>query len=342
MKTVKPLVTLCVIAYNEENYIDYLLSDIILQTYPKDRMEIILIDSNSTDNTKAHFFGFEQTNKDIYTNVSVYDNPARKLASGWNIALKEYKGEIIIRIDAHARLTKNFVEANIEVLDRGEYISGGRRPGITDDPTPWREALLLAEQSMFGGSIARYRNSNKKTYMKSVFHGAYRREVFEKAGMFDERLQRTEDNEMHYRIRKAGYKICYYPEIVSYEYLRKSLPDMARQKFSNGYWVTATAKMCIGAFSWFHFVPLLFVFAIIATTISALAGIPVFAEIMWILYWSMGIVLSLMAAANEKNNPFHFMLPIIFFVLHISYGMGSFIGLFSIQPGYKYKKRSVR
>lgn len=65
-----------------------------------------------------------------------------------------------------------------------------------------------------------YRKGNHKTYVKSVFHGAYRKEIFEKAGLFNENLGRTEDNEMHYRIRKAGYKICFNPDIISYQNIR--------------------------------------------------------------------------------------------------------------------------
>ena len=124
----------------------------------------------------------------------------------------------MIRVDAHASIPREFVRKNVEILETGEMVSGGPRPNIIDESTPWKETLLLAEQSMFGSSMASYRRSQKKQYVKSLFHGAYRREVLEKVGGFDEQLGRTEDNEFHYRIRKAGYKICYSPGIISYQH----------------------------------------------------------------------------------------------------------------------------
>ena len=106
----------------------------------------------------------------------------------------------------------------------------------------------------FGSSIATYRRSHHKTYVKSVFHGAYRREVFEKAGLFNENLGRTEDNEMHYRILKAGYKICYNPKIISYQHTRNTWRGMIKQNYGNGYWIGLTVGICPRCFSIYHFV----------------------------------------------------------------------------------------
>ena len=153
----------------------------------------------------------------------------------------------------------------LRVLETGEYICGGQRPNIIDKPTPFKETLLLAESSMFGSSIASYRNNPGKTYVKSLFHAAYRREVFEKVGFFNEELVRTEDNEIHYRMRKAGYKLCFDPDIISYQYTRSSLKAMLKQKYANGYWIGKTSKVCPKCLSIYHFVPFAFVSAIIAS-----------------------------------------------------------------------------
>ena len=96
---------------------------------------------------------------------------------------------------------------------------------------------------MFGSSIASYRREGKKSYVKSVFHGAYRRKVFEDVGGFNEALGRTEDNELHYRIRRKGYKICFHPGIHSRQHVRSSLKEMVRQKYSNGYWIGRLSEM---------------------------------------------------------------------------------------------------
>ena len=80
---------------------------------------------------------------------------------------------------------------NVKCIEEGEYVSGGPRPSIAEDDTPWKHTLLLAEKSMFGSSIASYRRSHKKKYVKSIFHGAYRKEVFEKAGLFNEESRKN-------------------------------------------------------------------------------------------------------------------------------------------------------
>lgn len=228
------LVSFCVIAYNEEKAISSLFNDIRNQDYPHDKMEVIFVNAMSEDRTRQLMEEFSKENNG-FRRVVVLDNPKKIQAAGWNVAIKEAKGDIIMRIDAHTVIPKEFVSKNVECIQSGENVSGGPRPNIAEEDTPWKHTLLLAERSMFGSSIAPYRKGHHKSYVKSVFHGAYRREVFEKAGLFNENLGRTEDNEMHYRIREAGYKICYNPKIISYQHTRNTWSSMIRQKYGNGY-----------------------------------------------------------------------------------------------------------
>lgn len=330
------IISVGVVAYNEQNTLPKLFECIKAQTYPHDKMEIVLVDSMSKDDTKSLMGKFKKENKD-FCNIQVLDNPQKKLAGGWNVILKNYHGDAVVRIDAHAEIPEDFVEKNVKVLESGEYVSGGLRPNIIDESTPWKEALLLAEQSMFGSSIAPYRRSEKKTYVKSVFHGAYKREVFDKVGFFNEQLGRTEDNEINYRIREAGYKICYSPDIVSYQHTRNSLKAMLKQKYGNGYWVALTLKACPKCLSIYHFVPLCFVLGIIGTSILAAFGFPILAYLMWGLYWLVAVGMSFLSVKGEKKTWCQLALPFLFFLLHISYGIGSLVGMIKL-PFWKYKR----
>lgn len=330
------IISVCVVAYNEQNTLPDLLECIKSQDYPHNQMEVVLIDSRSEDATKKIMEKFRDENKD-FANVQVLDNPRRIQAAGWNVAIKNYKGDVILRVDAHAAIPHDFVRKNAEVLKSGEYVSGGVRPNIIDESTPWKETLLLAEQSMFGSSIAPYRRSEKKTYVKSLFHGAYKREVFDKVGFFNEQLGRTEDNEIHYRIRQAGYKICYSSDIISYQHTRNSLKAMLKQKYGNGYWVALTLKACPKCLSIYHFVPLCFVLGIIGTSVLAAFGFPFFAYLMWGMYWLVAVGMALVSVKGEKKTWCQFALPFLFFLLHISYGIGSFVGMIKL-PFWKYKR----
>lgn len=349
-------ISLCVIAYNEEKYLPRILEDIKNQDYPLDSMEIVLVNSASTDGTKAVMEQFARDNKE-YRRVVVLDNPKKTLPCGWNVALAEFKGEAILKVDAHARIPSDFVRKNVEVLMSGEDISGGKRPNVLEEETPWQQTLLLAESSMFGSSIAPYRRNPERKYVNSMFHAAYRREIFEKIGGFNEGLGRTEDNEIHYRMREAGYKLCFDPEIVSWQYIRGSLSKMLKQKFANGYWIGLTTGVCPKCLSLYHFVPFAFVLTIIVSTIlcvalgisggfSTLAGhiIAGLARLFWAVYWSLAIIMAMLAvigADKIRRNESNVLLPVLFFLLHVSYGLGTLVGFIKL-PWFLKKYKAIK
>lgn len=320
------LISVGVVAYNEEKYLNHLLDDLKKQTYPHQSMEIILVDSCSTDQTRSLMTRFKERH-DFY-DVQVLDNPKKIQSSGWNIVFMRFKGDAVIRVDAHASIDPNFVKNNVLCLESGENVCGGVRPNIIDEQTAWKKTLLCAEASMFGSSVASYRRHSHKEYVKSLFHACYRREVLEKVGGFNDCLGRTEDNEFHYRIRQAGYQICMNHDILSYQITRTSWPKMLKQKYGNGYWVGLTSGVCPGCLSLYHFIPFLFVGAILVTSILSVCGFPWFAMILWILYGLVNITNTMITIIKEKDKTWSLcMLPVLFLSLHVSYGVGTLIGL---------------
>ena len=327
----KMLITFCVIAYNEEENIGYLFKNLCEQTYDHKWIDVVFVDGGSTDRTKELMNQFKDEHAEEFYQIQVLDNPGKTLPCGWNVALAHYQGEAIVRVDAHARIEKNFIERNVYRLSKGEYVCGGFRPNIFDEDTPWKRTLLAAESSLFGASIADFRRNGQDRKVDSVFHGAYKREVFDKVGTFNEKLVRTEDNDMNYRIREAGYDIWFHPDIVSYQHIRESLGKMLRQKYLNGFWIARTLKINPSCLSKFYFVPFLFVLGIIFTTILALLGKPELAIIMWGMYLLFGIVNTLLAMLQDKHRSMLFLaLPVIFLLLHVSYGLGTAHGLISL------------
>lgn len=326
-------VSLCVVAYNEEDTLVNLFDYILKQDYPHEKIEIVLVDSASTDKTKQKMFDFKESYGKEFCDVLILDNPKKILPCGWNVALSHFTSDVILRIDAHAIIEPDFVRKNMENIEAGEDITGGYRPNIIEGDSKSAAVLLLAESSMFGSSIASYRRNSEKTYTDSLFHAAYRRSVFQKVGGYNEYLARTEDNEMHYRMRKAGYKLCFDPAIVSYQQTRPTLKRMLRQKYANGYWIGLTAGVCPGCISIFHFVPFGFVLGILVTTALAMAGIPFLAYLMWGLYWILALIMAAVSVVGEKekHKTFFsctiFLLAFLFFLLHVSYGAGTLVGL---------------
>lgn len=330
------LVSLCMIAYNEERVLNGLFRDFSMQDYPHDQIEIVLVDSSSTDKTYKMMNEFKNTDYG-FANVVIAQCPKRNQATSWNCAIMSASGDVIIRVDAHARIPRNFVSRNIYNINLGEKVVGGGRPNITSDVSSWKLTLLAAEESLFGSSVASYRRPTaKREYMDSLFHAAYRREVFETVGGFNETLGRTEDNELHYRIRQAGYKLCCCPDIISYQHTRSRLRDMIKQKFSNGKWIGLTVATCPKCLSYYHFAPMIFVGLIAICLGLACFGCILPIQILLILYAMFDIVNTVGCFATKTIQPQFILLPFIFPILHISYGIGTYAGLLKI-PFWKKK-----
>ena len=320
--------SICIIAYNEEQYLPRLLEDIRLQEYPHEYTEVVLIDGNSGDKTKDIMLAFKSEDNGFY-NVQVLDNPKRIQAAGWNVAIKSFTGDVLSRIDAHTHIPSDFSRKVMANIEQGEDVVGGKRPCLIESESKWAKMLLSTENALFGSSISFSKHSEKKTYVKTMFHASYKREVFDKVGLFNEKLLRTEDNEMHYRIRQAGYKLSYDPEIVSYQYARNSLKKMIKQKFANGFWIGLTVKVCPGCISLYHLVPMAFVLAIIVTSIIAVLGFPILSLIMWGLYWLFAFVSMVFSIVKDGFSFAMLLMPFIFLILHVSYGIGTIGGLFN-------------
>ena len=328
------------IAYNEAEALDGVLRDFQLQDYPHELIEIVLVDSMSTDATGAKMERFKNTDYG-FRNVAVVQCAKKNQAFSWNAALMTATGDVIIRVDAHARIPRNFVSRNVYNLSQGEDVVGGGRPNITSDVSSWKLTLLAAEDSLFGSSVASYRRpATQKEYLDSLFHAACRREVIQKVGGFNENLGRTEDNEFHYRIRKAGYKLCCCPDIISYQHSRNNLKDMIRQKYSNGRWIGLTLSECPGCLSYFHFAPFAFVMMIILCSIIAALGFPILLYTLLIVYGMFDIVNAVGCFTMKNLQPQFALLPIIFPILHVSYGIGTIVGMIQIPFWQKKIKNS--
>ena len=309
------------IAYNEKEAVEGLLSDISLLEYPHKKIEIVFVDSMSTDGTYERMQEFREMDYG-FLDVKIVRRKKLNQASSWNAALSTATGELIIRVDAHARIPRNFVSRNVYNIKQGEMVVGGGRPNISSDVSPWKLTLLAAEDSLFGSSVAAYRRpAIQKEYMDSLFHAAYRREVIATVGGFNEDLGRTEDNEFHYRIRMAGYKLCCCPDIISYQHSRNSLKHMVWQKYSNGRWIGLTLSECP------------------ALTVVALLGFPILLYMLLLVYGMFDVVNTVGCFTMKNVQPQFFLLPFIFPLLHIAYGAGTLVGLLQI-PFWQRKIRN--
>ena len=326
-------VSIIITARNEEKYLPMLFEDILNQTYPLQNIEVVLMDSNSTDNTRKLMEEFKNNNESL--SVQIVTNERQIQAAGFNEGVKHATGDVVLKIDAHSRIPQDFVQKNVNEIIAGAFVCGGNRPTVVDSDDDFSKTLHIVEESALGSSIANYRKSNVKRKVNSIFHGMYRKEVFEKVGLADERLLRTEDNEFHYRVRKAGYDIIFNPEIESYQYIRPTFTKMIQQKFANGYWIGLTSHICRDCLSLFHFGPGVFVATLLVLMMLTLVSfVPLLTVVFLYLLAVLG--LSIFEISKQKFNPTLLLIPFIMIAIHFAYGVGTIKGWIF---GFEFKKK---
>ena len=324
-------VSFIVVALNAASTIQKLFECLKHQTYPHEWIEVILVDGLSSDATKTEMLHFQAEENDFWQ-IKVLDNPKKSLPCGWNVALSAAQGDALLRVDAHVSIPDNFIELNVRDLLRGEDICGGKVTSVPGNETEWAFVLNEAENSMFGGGIAAFRRADSTGYVNTAAFAIYRKIVFDTVGTYNELLTRTEDNEMHYRMRKAGYRFYYDPEIVSYRKTRADLKSLAKQKYLNGYWIGRTLWIEPRCFSIYHFIPLAFVLFIVFSLILLSFGTAFPAAALWGAYAVVNLSMAIVSVIScKEKNGFFVLLPAIFLILHIWYGVGTVIGIISFK-----------
>ncbi|MDD5195392.1 MAG: glycosyltransferase family 2 protein [Candidatus Omnitrophica bacterium] len=318
-----PLISIIMPIYNEANYIRKSLEAILNQDYPHERIEVIIVDGVSEDGTRETVL--EIRNQNPKTEIALFDNQRRIVPVALNIGINNSKGDIIVRIDGHCEITSDYISQCVETLQRtgADCVGGHQRPVAKQ---LIQEAVALAVTSPFGTGNARFRHQNNSGWVDTVYMGAYRREVFDRIGMFDEELVRNQDDEFNFRLVQAGGKIWLDQNIRSMYYSRSNLKSLWRQYFQYGFWKLRVMQKRKAIASCRHLAPVLFVLGIA----GSMAGFLITRNL-WIALVIVGpyIIANMCAAIiSARRRPIMiFILPIIFFIIHFSYGLGFLSGL---------------
>ena len=333
-----PFVFIIMPCLNEEKFIGRCLDSIIAQDYPKDKIEVLVIDGESTDKTREIVDEYIKK----YPFIKLLDNPRRIQTFATNIGLKNAKGDIIIRMDAHAEYPKDYIYKSVYWLGKsGVDCVGGlwiTKPGAN---SLIAEAIALTLSHPFGVGNSYFRTGLKEPrFVDTVPFGCYKREVFEKIGLFDEQLVRTDDIEFNLRLKRNGGKILLIPEIKSYYYARSNLISLAKQNFGNGFWVIYSIKFAKMPFSLRHLVPFFFVLSLVASLIISLFFHPFIYIFSFVFcsYLTFNILFSVKISSKKGLKYFPF-LTLSFFTLHFPYGLGSIYGIIKL---FMPRKRKVK
>ncbi|AYD41419.1 glycosyltransferase family 2 protein [Clostridium fermenticellae] len=318
---------------NEEKYISECLDSFMKQTYPKEYFEVFVCDGMSDDSTRDIVKKYEEK----YGNVKLIDNNGYTAPKGMNEGIRKSNADIVIIFGAHAFADKDFIKYNVEALKNKEIgCAGGPIKTISEDDKG--TAVAIAMSSPFGVGNALFRYAHEETFVDTVAFGAYRKEVLDKIGYFDDELVRNQDDELNYRVVKNGYKVLLTPKVKSSYYSRSSLRKLWKQYYQYGFWKVRVMQKHGKPASVRHLVPLLFVVTNILGILLGAFIKPVF--YLWILEVCIYLIGDLIASLKAFKGNFKLLkyIPLIFPILHVSYGFGFLRGLFSF---YVFKSNKI-
>lgn len=310
---------------NEERFISRCLNSIIKQTYEFEKMDVMIIDGGSNDKTKDIVAKYQKSHQ----NIRFIENKKKIQSVAFNIGFKKSTAPYIIRLDAHAEYDSKYISLCIENLKQDEKRGnvGGRCNILPFNQSLWAQTNAILNHSRFGIGGAAFRVSNEAHNTDSVPFGSFHRKIIEKIGGMREDLPRGEDNEYNSRIRKAGYKIFFDPNIISSYFARPTLGASCKQMYANGNSIGYLYNIDREAIGIRHLVPLLFVVSGLFSIIISVLWSPfcyVFCGGL-ALYIIADAIASIMGA--KDNVKCTLPLFILFFCVHVSYGMGTIAGL---------------
>lgn len=323
----RPLVSIIIPCRNEEKFIGGCLDSIISSDYPKDRLEVFVVDGMSEDGTRGILAGYSEK----YPFIKLLENIKRITPCAFNIGIRHAAGEAIMIMGMHATYEKDYISKCVRYLDEyGADNVGGVMVTVPRDGSLAGKAITLALSHRFGVGNSVFRTGAKEpVFVDTVFGGCYKRDVFRRVGMFNEALVKHQDMEFNCRLREAGGRILLAPDIVCYYYARTDIRSFLAHNWGNGLSVVISLLESRAVpVSSRHFVPMVFVSAIIFSSVFSVLS----TAFAWLLLAVSGSY-SLAALYNsgrigmEKRDLRLFLImPAVFALLHISYGLGSLYG----------------
>jgi len=310
---------------NEEKYIRNLFSNLILQAYPKEFLEILVVDGKSSDGTIEIIKEFASN----YSHIKYFNNPDQTAPYALNIGIKHATGDVIIRVDAHSIYPSNYVSQLVHYLTELDADNVGG-VWITTAANESNIANVIAEatSNRFGIGNALYRLVNCEIkQVDTVPFGCYRRDIFDKIGLFDEELTRNQDDEFNGRLINNGGKIYLIPSIKIIYFARENLSKMSKMFYQYGLFKPLVNKKLGAPSTIRQLVPPLFVLFLICLPILLFIPVIKVVSIVLIALYLVASLLVTFRVCKKKNNLRLIVLPVAFFLIHLSYGCGYLLGI---------------
>lgn len=319
----QPSISVIIPCYNEEATIHKLLEALRSQTYPLTKMEVVISDGFSTDHTRDVIAKFQKEHADLA--VRVVDNKAKTIPAGVNQAIRESRGEILVRLDAHSMPIPEYVERCVEAHQNGKGDNVGGVWDIQPGADTWvAKSISFAAAHPLGVGDAMYRLNAKPGAVDTVPFGSFRRSLIQKIGAFDETLLANEDYEFNTRVRESGGVVWLDPAIRSVYFSRSTLKKLAEQYWRYGFWKLKMLKRYPHTLRWRQALPPVFVFILAALIVLSL-GLRISQVLLvfqlFVYFFILGLA-GIQLAIKTRKGFLIWGLPLAIATMHITWGAG--------------------
>lgn len=316
--------------YNEEKYIAKCIESILAQDYPKNDLEILFVDGMSNDKTRDILLDYIKQ----YPFIRLLDNPNKIVPYAMNIGVQASKGDVIIRLDGHVEYPSNYFSELVKHLyDLDADNVGGLCETLPCGPSAKELAIAEALSSPFGMGNSYFRiGCNSIKEVDTVPFGCFKREVFNKVGLYDNELVRNQDDELNGRIIKNGGKIFLIPNIVTKYYARDKISKVWKMFYQYGLYKPLVNSKLGSPATIRQFFPLLFVLGLVIGLLLSFIN-RIFADIyicVLALYVIMSFIYTYKSVARTRNYMLFVYQPITYFTIHFGYGWGYLVGIYKL------------
>jgi glycosyltransferase involved in cell wall biosynthesis len=307
-----------------------------------DSLEVLFIDGRSTDRTREIIEGYIKDNPYI----RLLDNPQQVVPFALNKGIEESSGEVIMRIDGHCTYPTNYVSELVKYLYKldADNVGGvwNTRPAKN---TAVCHAIALASSHPFGvgGSMHKI-GTSEIIETDTVPFGCYKREVFEKIGLFDTDLVRNQDDEYNGRLINVGGKIFLIPQVIINYTASDSICKMRKMYYQYGLYKPLVNKKLGAPATIRQFFPMFFLLGLIIGGVLSifLPWIAMIYAAVLLLYLLIGLVVGAMGAIRMHQPILTLIMPYIFFNIHVSYGWGYLKGIYKVLFNKSFNVKSNR
>lgn len=333
------LVSVIIPARNEADHIKQCIQSIYKNKSKDIDIEIIIVDGMSNDNTDKEVISLLSEGMPI----QILKNEKKITPIGMNIGLEKCKGDYLLFSGAHAFFPSDYIGKCLDSLNRKTEVwcAGGSIRTISE--SYWGRVIAAAMSSPFGVGNAKFRMLTSSGYVDTLAFGLYPRWVFDRIGKFDECLIRNQDDDFNYRIIKAGGKIYLDSKIVSTYYGRSSILKLIRQYYQYGFWRVKTIIKHHSISSIRQIIPAIFILCIVlGGVLSCFSNLIAFLYLIFLFIYVLFLMVGTVDVAKNSGLNIAISAPLIFVVLHCSYGIGFWSGVFAYSTRHEIIDKNVQ